>query len=338
MFDFFEKTSVFNKIAFDDDCHSYTMNGQKTVSVTKVTGSVAPPFIEKKVVLQSAKKQNVNPDELLLQWKRNNLISRAKGSAVHKYIETTLANKVQPYPKDIVFNEFAKDFKKYPGLQAIMPGDPVKPLYSAIIPKVRQFINDIEGKMHRVRSELVIGSPKYMVCGMIDQIFYNVKSGGFEIWDWKTNSEFDTRSNFNLEPPCGHLDKCKLTEYSMQLHCYKRIFEEETGIPIKNLYLCWFSEREPTYRVFKCKDLANEAAYLLQNAPALIARAEENKERLTKAFEAELLTEEGRKKYGITEDRSNQEVVLGPAGQNLANPVGGYGKAGSGMEAVPTHV
>ena len=76
----------------------------------------------------------------------------------------------------------------------------------------------------------------------------------------------------------------------------------------------------------------------MQNAPALIARAEENKERLTKAFEAELLTEEGRKKYGITEDRSNQEVVLGPAGQNLANPVGGYGKAGSGMEAVPTHV
>lgn len=114
MFDFFEKTSVFNKIAFDDDWHSYTLNGQKTVSVTKVTGSVVPPFIEKKVVLQSAKKQKVNPDELLLQWKRNNLISRAKGSAVHKYIETNLANKVQPYPKDIVFNEFAKDFKSTP--------------------------------------------------------------------------------------------------------------------------------------------------------------------------------------------------------------------------------
>ena len=49
MFDFFEKTSVFNKIVFDDDWHSYTLNGQKTVSVTKVTGSVPPPFIEKKV-------------------------------------------------------------------------------------------------------------------------------------------------------------------------------------------------------------------------------------------------------------------------------------------------
>ena len=322
MFDFFEKTSVFNKIAFDDDWHSYTMNGKKTVSVTKVTGSVVPPFIEKKMVLLSAKKQGVNPDKLLLQWKRNNLISRAKGSAVHKYIETSLANKVQPYPKDIVYNEFAKDFEKFPALRELMPCDPVKPLYSAIIPKVRQFIDDIEGKMHRVRSELVIGSPKYMVCGMIDQIFYNVKSGGFEIWDWKTNTEFDTRSDFNLESPCAHLDKCKLTEYSLQLHCYKRIFEEETGIPIKNLYLCWFSELEPTYKVFKCKDLANEAAYLLQNAQMLISRAEENKNKLTQAFEAELLTDEGRRKYGLAEDRSNQEVVLGTAGQNLENPAG----------------
>lgn len=322
MFDFFEKTSVFNKIAFDDDWHSYTLNGQKTVSVTKVTGAVTPPFIEKKVALQSALKQKVDPDKLLLEWKRNNLISRAKGSAVHKFIETSLANKVQPYPTDIVFTEFGKDFKKYPGLQAMMPGDPVKPLYYGIIPKVKQFISDIEGKMHRVRSELVIGSSKYMVCGMIDQIFYNVKSGGFEIWDWKTNTEFDTRSDFRLEPPCSHLDKCKLTEYSLQLHCYKRIFEEETGIPIKNLYLCWFSEAEPTYKVFKCKDLANEAAFLLQNASQLVANAEEKKTRLTKEFEAELLTEEGRKKYGLAKDRSDQEVILGGAEPSMAAPVG----------------
>jgi hypothetical protein len=336
MFDFFEKTSVFNKIAFDDDWHSYTMDGKKTVSVTKVTGAVVPPFIEKKALLTSARKQGVDPDRLLLQWKMKNLVSRAKGSAVHKYIETSLANKVQPYPKDIVYGEFAKDFERYPALRALMTGDPVKPLYDAIVPKVRQFISDIEGRMHRVRSELVIGSPKYMVCGMIDQIFYNVKSGGFEIWDWKTNTDFDTRSDFNLEPPCAHLDKCKLTEYSLQLQCYKRIFEEETGIPIKNLYLCWFSENEPAYKVFRCKDLENEAGFLLQNAQQVIMRAEENKKRLTREFEAELLTAEGRKKYGIEEDRGNQEVVLGPAGQNMAIPAGGYGETGSRVEAVPS--
>ena len=330
MFDFFEKTSVFDNIAFDDDWHSYTLNGTKTISVTKVTGSVTPPFIEKKVAWNTAKKMNdeankvvITPDDLLLQWKRNNLISRAKGSAVHKYIETTLANKVQPYPRDIVNKEIAKDFKQFPRLRELVVGDPVKPLYDRITPMVDKFVNDIRGKMHRVRSELVIGSPKYMVCGMIDQMFYNVKSGGFEIWDWKTNSEFDTESKFNLEPPCGHLDKCKLTEYSLQLHCYKHIFEEETGIPIKNLYLCWFSEREPTYRIFKCKDLSNEALYLLQNANQLVAQADAKKKRLTKEFDDFLKAEEAKKvANGPAENRSNQEVVLGPAVQNMANPVG----------------
>jgi len=330
MHDFFEKTSVFNKIAFDDDWHSYTLNGTKTISVTKVTGAVTPPFIEKKVAWNTAKKMNaeankvvITPDDLLLQWKRNNLISRAKGSAVHKYIETTLANKVQPYPKDIVDNEIAKDIKKFPRLAELIQGDPVKPLYDRIIPMVNKFVHDIEGRMFRVRSEMVIGSPRYMVCGMIDQVFYNVKSGGFEIWDWKTNSDFDTESKFKLESPCGHLDKCKLTEYSLQLNCYKRIFEEETGIPIKNLYLCWFSEKEPTYRVFKCKDLADEALFLLLNANQLVAYADTKKKRLTQEFEDFLKAEEARKvANGVEENRSNQEVVLGAPVQNMANPAG----------------
>ena len=338
MHDFFEKTSVFNKIAFDDDWHSYTMNGTKTISVTKVTGAVTPPFIERKVAWNSAKKmgnvgaintpeeltlQKHRMEDLLLQWKRNNLVSRAKGSAVHKYIETTLANKVQPYPKDIVDNEISKDFAKFPRLKELVQGDPVKPLYDRIIPMVNKFVSDIEGKMYRVKSEMVIGSPKYMVCGMIDQVFYNVKSGGFEIWDWKTNSEFDTDSKFNLEPPCGHLDKCKLTEYSLQLNCYKRIFEEETGIPIKNLYLCWFSEKEPAYRVFKCKDLASEALYLLQNAGMLVSQSEAKKKYLTQEFEEYLKAEEARiQAYGTAENRSNQEVVLGTPAQNMANPAG----------------
>jgi hypothetical protein len=122
--------------------------------------------------------------------------------------------------------------------------------------------------MYPVKSELVIGSPKYMVCGMIDQIFYNNKSQSFEIWYWKTNTKFDTTSRFHLEAPCQHLEACKLVEYSLQLHCYKRIFEEETGIEIKNCYLCWFSEANTSYKVMKCVDVAAEALTLLERAAA----------------------------------------------------------------------
>ena len=274
MQEFFQKIDIFNNIAFDDEWHTYTMNGKRCVSVTKVTGAVKEPFDavkkSKECVEKMIKEAQMNgqpiptitPEELQLQWAKTNLIARAKGSAVHKYIETTLANKVQRYPKDIVDNEFAKDFAKNPSLT--FEGDPVLPLYKKIVPMVNQFIADIRGKMYPVRSELVIGSPKYKVCGMIDQIFYNNKSQAFEIWDWKTNTKFETSSKFHLESPCEHLEACKLVEYSLQLHCYKRIFEEETGIEIKNCYLCWFSEAQPTYKVMKCVDVAAEALTLLE--------------------------------------------------------------------------
>jgi len=274
MQEFFQKIDIFNNIAFDDEWHTYTLNGKRTVSVTKVTGAVKEPFnaVQKsqECVAKMVKEAQDNglpiptitPEELQLQWAKTNLIARAKGSAVHKYIETTLANKVQRYPKDIVDNEFAKEFAKNPSLK--FDGDPVLPLYKKIVPMVNQFIADIRGKMYPVRSELVIGSSKYNVCGMIDQIFYNNKSQAFEIWDWKTNTKFDTTSKFHLEAPCEHLEACKLVEYSLQLHCYKRIFEDETGIEIKNCYLCWFSEAQPTYKVMKCADVAAEALTLLE--------------------------------------------------------------------------
>ena len=41
------------------------------------------------------------------------------------------------------------------------------------------------------------------------------------------------------------------------------MFQEMTGIPIGNCYLCWFSEEQPAYKVFKCKDLQTEAVQLL---------------------------------------------------------------------------
>lgn len=282
MHEFFEKIAKFNNIMFDEEWHSYTINGVKMVSVTKVTGALQKPFdavsISTKCVAKMKREARekglpeptVTPEDLQLQWAKNNLLARAKGSAVHKYLEVTLMNKMQRYPSDIVQSEYAKDFKKNPALK--FDDDPVKPMYDACVAHVNRFINDIRGKMFPVKSELVIGSEKYGVCGMIDQIFYNPKSGGFEIWDWKTNSEFDTTSNYHLEAPCAHLEKCKLTEYSLQLHCYKKIFEEETGIPIKNCYLCWFSEKQDNYKIMKCQDVANEAAILLTTIPATLQK------------------------------------------------------------------
>lgn len=275
MYEFFKKIDVFNNISFSNDrWHSYRLNGKRTVSVTKVTGSVVPPFDKEtrateKAARLTAEGTPTTAEQLINEWDLNNLIARAKGSAVHKYIETTISNKIQQYPLDLVeceFNNCVDPVTKLPRFNDHIPD--VKPLYTKCTKHVDRFLADIRGKMYPVRSELVIGSPKYMVCGMIDQIFYNNKSGGFELWDWKTNTKFDTESNFKLLKPYDYLDQCKLVEYSLQVHCYKRIFEEETGIEIKNCYLCWFSEAQPTYKVMRCLDLAGVALELLEKQAA----------------------------------------------------------------------
>lgn len=274
MFEFFEKISVFNNIMFDERKHKYTIDGMDTISVTKVTGAAVPEFDEMKISRSSARKRliaessvlNYEPpkDEieelaakLRAEWKMTNKISNEKGTAIHKYIECALANKYEYYPESHMRYVFGGT-------------DPVKDKYDRCIAHVNKFISDIKGKMYPVKSEVVIGSPEYLVCGMVDQIFYNKKSGMFEIWDWKTNSSFETTSDYSLKPPVSHLKQCKLDEYSLQIACYKKMFQEMTGIPIGNCWLCWFNENEDDYRLFKCKELPNEAAKLMQQAKIMM--------------------------------------------------------------------
>lgn len=264
MYSFFEKINVFNNILYDDKYHKYTIDGKPTVSVTKVTGSIKPPFdeiakSESTAARMTAEGNPITAEEVRAQWKRNNLISTEKGSAVHKYIESAMANKFERYPSDHIRAVFGAT-----------EADPVIHAYNKIISHVTKFVNDIKGRMYPVKSEVVIGSPKYLVCGMIDQIFYNTKSGKFELWDWKTNTKFDTDSKYKLLYPCEHLRQSKLDEYSLQLACYKKMFQEMTGIELGNSYLCWFSEANDTYKTFKCKDLEKEAEYLLTHAGELI--------------------------------------------------------------------
>lgn len=295
MHKFFEKLDVFNNIMFDERWHKYTIGGIPTISVTKVTGKVQPPFDALKQAPISVVKYNrehgtnISADDLRAIWALKNIISTEKGTAVHKYLESGMANKFEYYPVDRIKSVFTDSH-----LEDLFPMKPlaevygnitmgelcerefvrnefgnnipamIKRNYDKIIGHVGNFRKAIAGKMYPVKSEVVIGSPKYLVCGMVDQIFYNVKSGNFEIWDWKTNTDFETESRFYLAEPLAYIQKTNLDEYSLQLACYKIMFQEMTGIPIGDCYLCWFSEKSDNFKPFKCKEYEKEARLLLE--------------------------------------------------------------------------
>ena len=85
MHEFFKKIDVFSNISFDEEWHSYKLNGKRTVSVTKVTGAVKEPFDAVKKSKECVERMRreaeeagqpiptITPEELQDQWARKGL-------------------------------------------------------------------------------------------------------------------------------------------------------------------------------------------------------------------------------------------------------------------------
>lgn len=252
MFNVFEEFEKFNNIVYYDEPHEYYINGKKAVSVTKLLHKLEKPFDTKYWSTKKADERGCTPEDILAEWKMKADIACEKGHAIHAYIENRLANKVFPYPENKI--------------KAMFEGqDPVKHRYDRIVKLIEKFVSDINNRLIPIKSELVVGDEDYLICGMIDQLFYNKKSGMLEIWDWKSNTELTTESNYKLLSPLSHLSNSKLDIYSLQLNTYKHIIQKNTNLKIGNCYLTWFNEENDAYKIFPCKDYQNEVEVMIKN-------------------------------------------------------------------------
>lgn len=257
--EYFERVdAAFGRIQADPKWSSFTLDQIKMLGVRKLVEQYKKPFDKIGQSKISAEKLSaergrvVTPQEVLDEWAHKGKVSTVLGVAAHSYMENRIANKPFRYPIADVKEAFPDE------------PDPVFDNFSKITIQMDKFREDIRGKLIPVGSEVVIGSPKYMVCGIVDQIFWNKKAGEFQIWDWKTNGKFELDSRFKLLPPFDMIGNCEYDEYSMQLNLYKRIFMEETGIPIGTCYICWFSPELPAARMLPAKDFYKEAGDMLQ--------------------------------------------------------------------------
>ena len=252
--EYFEKVDkAFGSIKVDPKWGTFTYNGIKMMGVTKFVGTFIPPFEKEKISLAMCKGDQEKANALMAEWARSGDISNALGHAVHAYLEGSIANKYVRYSDEEVR-------EKFPG-----EADPVRESYNRIVMQVDNFRDSIRGRLIPVGSEVVIGSPKYMICGIVDQIFWNVKAQEFQIWDWKTNSKFKLNNDKgHFTEPIAHLEDCEYHKYSMQIALYKRIFTEETGIPVGQCYICWFSSSAPTQQMFPIRNCDAEVDTILK--------------------------------------------------------------------------
>lgn len=237
MVEIFQELDKFNGISFNEEAHLYHYNGQLCTSVTGVIGRYKEPFDTQKIATAYAVKRGLSVFDVIADWDEKKIAACDKGSHVHKYAELKFACKHYKVDSTEMSETLHKCFKI-----------------------IDSFYNDSKGKLIPIRSELVIGDKKRRLCGMIDQLFYNVKAKEFQIWDYKTNKAITMKNDYKkrMINELWHLDECEFNTYSLQLGLYKKIIEENTNIKIGSSYICWVNEVNDTYKPIKVASMDNE--------------------------------------------------------------------------------
>ena len=250
----------FNNIKFHDKEHKYYINDKQMTSVTKIIGNFKQPFDSDYWANKKATERGILKEEILKEWKYKADFATQKGSAFHAFAESYLFNKIFPFPEEEMTQVLG-------GVENMLE---CREALNKIIKLFKKFYNNSYGKLIPVRAELVVGDEELGLCGMIDQLFWNEKSGKLEIWDWKTNKQIKENNKWQqFNHPIDHLDVCELNTYSLQLSAYKYIVEKNTTLKLGDSYIVWVNENNEDYKIFKCNNFEDEVINILKESNLL---------------------------------------------------------------------
>jgi hypothetical protein len=244
--------TAFNDVTFYDEPHKYYLEGKELISVTTLIGNYKEEFNEKYWSEYKGNQFGVTPEEIVRAWKFINKKGTIRGSAIHDYAENLFQNKNFEYPKQLILNEFGFD--------------PVLHTYNICKKHVDQFYSDVQGKLIPIRTELVVYDRESLIGGMLDILFWNVKTKEFQIWDHKTNKEFTYEmKDRHLINDLYLLEDCDLELYSLQLGLYKYIIEKNLQIKLGKSYLVWYSHNNDNYKIIEAKDRSYYVNVIIKN-------------------------------------------------------------------------
>jgi len=233
--------TTFNEVIYHDEPHKYYINDKQLISVTTIIHKYQEEFNEDYWSRVKAEEYGLSQKEVIRAWRFINKKGTMKGSAIHDYAENLFLNKVFPYPKELIYNEFGFD--------------PVLEEYNITKNHVNKFHSDVQGKLIPIRTEMIVYDKESLIGGMVDMLFYNVKAGEFQIWDHKTNKKLTMNSERRMKDELYMLEESDFNIYSLQLGIYKYIIEKNTKIKLGKSYIIWYSHNNDNYKIIEMKDL-----------------------------------------------------------------------------------
>jgi len=245
----------FEDVIFSEKDHSYKIRGEKAYSsVTQLLKKYEKPFDTKKLSKIVANRQGVLEEDIVHLWDFKRDYACLKGTLFHLYVENFLQKKRSPLNKNEI-EDFVKNHREYITTEEF---------YNDIASYISNFNNFYEwwkADHILVRPELVVGDVATGVCGCVDNLSLNCKTGELVIFDYKSNKEIKQKSKDRLLGMLSHLEATTLVKYSLQMALYSEIIERNTPFKIFDNKIVWVGGS--SYELISCLDMRQEAKALL---------------------------------------------------------------------------
>ena len=220
-------------------------------SVTTTLSSIEPHFDSEAVSLaitrqpDNAKQERyigLSQQEILDFWQLLNDEANVYGTKVHDIVERYLLANKWYFPNEDEEGEFEqKVIEGYENLK-IDEGIAVWP-------------------------ERILFSEEYELAGMSDLII-DIDEKFFDVWDWKTNREFNFFDQFGyktLFKPFDHLQSCQWSVYSLQLSVYAYLYEMEfPGRKCRQICIGYWDKEKKSFEKIQIMYLKHEARKLIE--------------------------------------------------------------------------
>ena len=245
---------AFSKYSFIEDGHYYLCNGKRVgISTTGLISQYEQEFDSDTISQQVANKRGISQQEVLEEWRIENLHSTIKGKFIHEFAQSLWESKEYKFdysniPKEIDIERLKSDIDK-------------------LIPQAINFYNDYKDMYELIGCEIYLGDEDFDECGATDQILYNKYTSGIAIIDYKTNKEIKRESykHKKMLIPLHKYDDCNYVHYSFQLGDYKFKFEKNTKLKVEETFIVYFNVNADNYEIIEPLNMENEVEKILRD-------------------------------------------------------------------------
>lgn len=195
---------------------------------------------------------NPSPDDITKRW---NTMSKL-GTEIGTYLHNTMENLMIRKNISIPIPNFVSSLSSIDAVRYLKARET---LYNLANSFYKEFISN----RVPIATEFVIGNSDLGIAGTFDLLAYNLDTNEYELWDYKTDKQIRTKSEYRNTINGFNVDDCEFNKYSLQLGIYKYLLKDV--LPITKCNIVHFDYKKETYSIIETIDYSKEIKEFFNN-------------------------------------------------------------------------